>query len=258
MPDVSQLTTMERAGGQYADGRQRCITCCTSAGAIAWPACCRENIWSTMTAISAITSIRRSTAGCRLTTTASRSPGSTAPKAQLMALIIDGIFSGELPWALVLIGALIAVVLELSGVPSLPFAVGVYMPITASVPIFFGGAIRWLVDRCERPLGGRIGKQPRHPVFFGLYCRRHVGRGAGRRDAGLFADGVGAKKLQLDQYMRQGWNESPWPALVDFCRADAVFAAGRVGQAAAARTAERRILERDDRSSRADQNVCDR
>ena len=77
-------------------------------------------------------------------------PQFTAPKTQLMALIIDGIFNGELPWSLVLIGALISVVLELSGVPSLPFAVGVYLPITASVPIFFGGVIRWLVDRLAR------------------------------------------------------------------------------------------------------------
>ncbi len=52
-----------------------------------------------------------------------------APKTRLMALIIDGILNRKLPWELVLIGALIALVLELAGVPSLPFAVGVYLPI---------------------------------------------------------------------------------------------------------------------------------
>ena len=56
-----------------------------------------------------------------------------------MALIIDGILNGKLPWELVLIGALIAVVLELAGVSSLPFAVGVYLPIQTSTPIFIGG-----------------------------------------------------------------------------------------------------------------------
>jgi putative OPT family oligopeptide transporter len=70
-----------------------------------------------------------------------------APKTRLMYLIINGILNQKLPWELVIFGALLAVVLELSGVPSLPFAVGVYLPIQISTPIFIGGAIRWLVDR---------------------------------------------------------------------------------------------------------------
>jgi putative OPT family oligopeptide transporter len=70
-----------------------------------------------------------------------------APKARLMSLIIDGILTQKLPWSLVFIGVFIAVVLELTGVPSLPFAVGVYLPLAASMPIFFGGMVRWLVER---------------------------------------------------------------------------------------------------------------
>jgi uncharacterized oligopeptide transporter (OPT) family protein len=73
-----------------------------------------------------------------------------APKTRLMALIIDGILNGKLPWELVMIGALIAVVLELAGVPSLPFAVGVYLPIYTSVPIFVGGLVRYFVDKIKR------------------------------------------------------------------------------------------------------------
>lgn len=69
-----------------------------------------------------------------------------APKATLMSYIIKGILDRQLPWALVLFGVLIAVVLELSGIPSLAFAVGVYLPISSSMPIFAGGAVRWLVD----------------------------------------------------------------------------------------------------------------
>ncbi len=74
-------------------------------------------------------------------------PKFDAPKATLMSYIIKGILGGELPWALVLIGAMIAVVLEMSGLPSLAFAVGVYLPLSSSSPILIGGLIRWLVDR---------------------------------------------------------------------------------------------------------------
>jgi hypothetical protein len=73
-----------------------------------------------------------------------------APKATLMSYIIKGILDRKLPWALVLFGIMIALVLELCGVSSLAFAVGVYLPISASAPIFVGGLIRWLVDRGMR------------------------------------------------------------------------------------------------------------
>ena len=70
-----------------------------------------------------------------------------APKATLMSYIIKGILSHKLPWALVLLGVMIAMVLEMSGIPSLAFAVGVYLPLASSSPIFIGGMIRLLVDR---------------------------------------------------------------------------------------------------------------
>ncbi len=73
-----------------------------------------------------------------------------APKATLMSYIIKGILSRELPWGLVLLGVMIAIVLEMSGIPSLAFAVGVYLPLASSSPIFIGGLIRWLVDRYLR------------------------------------------------------------------------------------------------------------
>jgi hypothetical protein len=69
-----------------------------------------------------------------------------APKATLMSYIIKGILGGKLPWGLVLLGAMIAIVLEMSGIPSLAFAVGVYLPLSSSSPIFIGGMIRWGVD----------------------------------------------------------------------------------------------------------------
>jgi putative OPT family oligopeptide transporter len=70
-----------------------------------------------------------------------------APKARLMSLIIDGILTQKLPWGLVLLGVSIAIVLELCGIASLPFAVGVYLPLSSSTPIFVGGVVRWIVDR---------------------------------------------------------------------------------------------------------------
>ena len=73
-----------------------------------------------------------------------------APKATLMSYIIKGILDRQLPWGLVLFGVMIAVVLELCQVPSLAFAVGVYLPISSSTPLFVGGLVRWLVDRWKR------------------------------------------------------------------------------------------------------------
>ncbi|HEX9241842.1 MAG TPA: oligopeptide transporter, OPT family [Anaeromyxobacter sp.] len=74
-----------------------------------------------------------------------------APKATLMSYIIKGILDRKLPWGLVLFGVMIALVLELSGIPSLAFAVGVYLPLASSTPILVGGFVRWLVDRRQRP-----------------------------------------------------------------------------------------------------------
>jgi putative OPT family oligopeptide transporter len=70
-----------------------------------------------------------------------------APKAVLMSYIIKGILNHKLPWGLVMLGVMIAIVLEMSGIPSLAFAVGVYLPLSSSSPIFIGGMIRWLVDK---------------------------------------------------------------------------------------------------------------
>ena len=78
-----------------------------------------------------------------------------APKTELVALIIDGILDQNLPWNLVFLGVMLALVLELCGVSSLAFAVGVYLPISSSAPIFLGGIVRWVVDKVRnRPEEG--------------------------------------------------------------------------------------------------------
>jgi putative OPT family oligopeptide transporter len=77
-----------------------------------------------------------------------------APKASLFALIIDGILTRKLPWGLVGVGVMLAIMMELCGIASLPFAVGVYLPISTSVPIFVGGILRWLADKKRGGAGG--------------------------------------------------------------------------------------------------------
>jgi uncharacterized oligopeptide transporter (OPT) family protein len=71
----------------------------------------------------------------------------SAPQPQLFSLIIEGILSRNLEWGLVITGVLIAIALELAGVSALPFAVGMYLPLSTSTPIFVGGMMRWLADR---------------------------------------------------------------------------------------------------------------
>ncbi len=70
-----------------------------------------------------------------------------APQATLMATLIQGLLSQNLPWGLVLVGMFIAVTLELCGIHSLSFAVGSYLPIATTAPIFVGGLVRWYVER---------------------------------------------------------------------------------------------------------------
>ncbi|GAC1345768.1 MAG: hypothetical protein NVSMB23_22340 [Myxococcales bacterium] len=74
----------------------------------------------------------------------------SAPKAVLMSLIIEGIMAQKLPWGLVLIGAFISIVLELCGMSSLAFAVGVYLPLSTSTPIMLGGIVRNIAERTAR------------------------------------------------------------------------------------------------------------
>jgi putative OPT family oligopeptide transporter len=70
-----------------------------------------------------------------------------APQATLMATLIKGLLSQNLPWGLVLVGVFVAVTLELCGIHSLSFAVGAYLPIATTAPIFAGGLVRWWVER---------------------------------------------------------------------------------------------------------------
>jgi putative OPT family oligopeptide transporter len=76
-----------------------------------------------------------------------------APQGTLMAVIIKGVLSQDLPWGFIFVGAALAVVVQLCGVSGLAWAVGAYLPISTTFPIFIGGAMRWLSDRIRARKG---------------------------------------------------------------------------------------------------------
>jgi putative OPT family oligopeptide transporter len=77
-----------------------------------------------------------------------------APQARLMATVINGILSRNLPWGLVFMGVFLVVAVELLGIRSLSFAVGAYLSIGTTLAIFCGGVVRWLVDQAVKKAGG--------------------------------------------------------------------------------------------------------
>lgn len=75
-----------------------------------------------------------------------------APQANLIKLLVEGVVDQKLPWTLIAIGAACALIVEMLGVPSLPFSVGLYLPLSLSTPIMVGGAVRWIVDSVRKPV----------------------------------------------------------------------------------------------------------
>lgn len=76
-----------------------------------------------------------------------------APQARLMATVINGILTRQLPWGLVLMGVFLVIAVELLGIRSLSFAVGAYLSIATTLAIFVGGVVRWMVDRAAQKNG---------------------------------------------------------------------------------------------------------
>jgi OPT family oligopeptide transporter len=80
----------------------------------------------------------------------------SAPQATLMATLIKGIQSGDLDWQFVIVGVFIAIVMELCGIKALSFAIGIYLPLATTLPIFIGGMIRALVDKKHKKAGAAV------------------------------------------------------------------------------------------------------
>ncbi|MFH1759947.1 MAG: OPT/YSL family transporter, partial [bacterium] len=74
-----------------------------------------------------------------------------APQANIMAALVQGIFEGNLPWKLLLIGFSITLAVEIMGISGLAFAIGIYLPISLSTPIITGGLIAYFVSRLSPP-----------------------------------------------------------------------------------------------------------
>ncbi len=70
-----------------------------------------------------------------------------APQATIMSLVVKGVITQALPWILVFVGMLIALSIELLGISSLPVAIGMYLPVALSTPIFVGGLVYWLIRK---------------------------------------------------------------------------------------------------------------
>jgi hypothetical protein len=81
-------------------------------------------------------------------------PTFPAPQATLMATLVKGLMSNNLDWQYVLVGSFIAVTMELCGIKALSFAVGLYLPLSTTLPIFIGGAVRGLSDKVRGVSGG--------------------------------------------------------------------------------------------------------
>src|SRR5262249_22983576 len=81
-----------------------------------------------------------------------------APQGTLMATLIKGLLAFNLDWQFVLVGVFLSITMELCGIPSLSFAVGAYLPLSTTAPIFVGGAVKALADWA----GNRAGQNSKH------------------------------------------------------------------------------------------------
>jgi putative OPT family oligopeptide transporter len=139
----------------------------------------------------------------------------TPPQPALFAVIIDGIMTGQLPWTLVILGAGLAIVMQLAGVSALAFAVGVYLPLSTTMPIFVGGLVRAVVDRAHQMTPEESDSSPAILLSSGLI--------AGGSIAGILMalrevlPGL-KKALDLTPYLPKGWNDDTTigPALLAF------------------------------------------
>ncbi len=136
-----------------------------------------------------------------------------APKATLMALIIDGIMTQKLPWNLVLIGVFIAIVMHLAGVPALAFAVGAYLPLSTSMPVFVGGLLRGAVDYIKKTPPEESDSSPAVLLSSGYIAGGAI---AGILIAILAILPSISNRLDLSQQLSKSWNESVWPSLGAF------------------------------------------
>jgi putative OPT family oligopeptide transporter len=89
-----------------------------------------------------------------------------APQATLMKIVIEGVLEKALPWLLVGIGVIIALTAEIFRIPSLPFAVGVYLPVATMMTVFLGGVLRWFMEKTSKTKEDSDSRRE-HGILFG-------------------------------------------------------------------------------------------
>jgi putative OPT family oligopeptide transporter len=95
------------------------------------------------------------------------SPELPAPQATLMKTVIEGILSANIPWTLVVVGGIMALIVELFGVASLPFAVGLYLPLSTLTPIFAGGILRRVIEHRQQNDDHKLHEARERGILFG-------------------------------------------------------------------------------------------
>jgi putative OPT family oligopeptide transporter len=145
-----------------------------------------------------------------------------APQAVLMSTVINGILRRSLPWGLVLIGVFIVVVMELCGVRSLAFAVGSYLPIATTAPIFCGGVVSWLLQMVTKRQEGEVSSGALFAA--GLIAGGSIG---GLILAALVGFEVDQKVTIGSKYWPGLANSSIFGLLVFVVMASALFVVGR-------------------------------
>ncbi|MBM4086168.1 MAG: hypothetical protein FJ272_15400 [Planctomycetes bacterium] len=149
--------------------------------------------------------------GCLLTLLHARfgfGKGLEAPQATAMKTLVEGMMTGNMPWALIGLGALLGLAVELLGVPALPFAIGIYLPPTLALPIMVGGLIKRFVDR--RGVSDENGV---------LYASGMVAGDALVGIAWALALGIPGVLGWHEKLAEGGWmgGFAPWGSLLAFC-----------------------------------------
>ena len=152
-----------------------------------------------------------------------------SPKSQIMSLVVDGILTQKLPWGLIMIGVFLAIAMEILGLPSIPIAVGVYLPISTSATMFAGGIVRWLVDR-------RSSSKSEADADSGPGVLFSSGLIAGGAIMGVILAAVAARQLDknIDLSAHVGWlSQSFIAAIVIYvlCLSVTLYLVGRRGAA---------------------------
>ena len=132
-----------------------------------------------------------------------------APQATLMKVVIEGVLQQNLPWLFVGMGVAIALGCELLRIPSLPFAVGVYLPVSTMMPVFLGGLLRWGAERTSRDKD-QAGARRERGVLFGS------GLVGGEGLLGVGIAGVAVLLQHAPEGLGYAW-AGPWAPALGLC-----------------------------------------